>query len=122
MIRGAALGSLGLRLRRAATERFLYCAAADGSQFMKCFVGIDLGSTTTKAMVLDEDSLAVGRGITNSRSNYETACNVARSEAFADVRLELCARALPMASAPAVARNVSSVRRRCPDVVMSIAS
>ena len=36
---------------------------------MKTFVGIDLGSTTTKAVLLDEDRKVIGRGITNSRSN-----------------------------------------------------
>ena len=36
---------------------------------MRYFVGIDLGSTTTKALILDEDDRVMGRGITNSRSN-----------------------------------------------------
>lgn len=49
---------------------------------MKYFVGIDLGSTTTKAVVLQEDGSILGRGITNSRSNYEVACQVALSEAL----------------------------------------
>src|SRR4030067_601149 len=40
---------------------------------MKTYVGIDLGSTTTKAVLLDDDSQVIGRGITNSRSNYRTA-------------------------------------------------
>ncbi|MBU6473656.1 MAG: hypothetical protein KGQ94_13460, partial [Alphaproteobacteria bacterium] len=40
---------------------------------MRCFIGIDLGSTTTKAVVIDEDRNVLGRGITNSRSNYDTA-------------------------------------------------
>jgi benzoyl-CoA reductase subunit A len=62
---------------------------------MRCFVGIDLGSTTTKSVVLDEQERVVGRGITNSRSNYEVACTIARSEAFANVRLSLCERAIP---------------------------
>ena len=44
---------------------------------MKTFVGIDLGSTTTKAVLLDENSEVIGRGITNSRSNYATAARVA---------------------------------------------
>ena len=48
---------------------------------MKCSVGIDLGSTTTKAVILDESAEILGRGITNSRSNYEVACDVAVSEA-----------------------------------------
>ncbi|MBK6938990.1 MAG: benzoyl-CoA reductase subunit A [Planctomycetes bacterium] len=62
---------------------------------MKGFVGIDLGSTTTKAVVLDDQGRILGRGITNSRSNYEVACAVAREEAFADVRFTSCERALP---------------------------
>ena len=40
-------------------------------------VGIDLGSTTTKAVVLGMDGEVLGRGITNSRSNYDAACKVA---------------------------------------------
>lgn len=61
---------------------------------MKCFVGIDLGSTTTKAVVMDEDGSALGHGITNSRSNYDTASRVARMEAMVSTRLTLFRRAL----------------------------
>ena len=53
---------------------------------MKTFVGIDLGSTTTKAVLMDEDERVLGRGITNSRSNYDTACRVAGQEAAIDAR------------------------------------
>ncbi|MCP5075579.1 MAG: benzoyl-CoA reductase subunit A [Rhodobacteraceae bacterium] len=56
---------------------------------MKTFVGIDLGSTTTKAVLLDEEERVLGRGITNSRSNYETACSVATEEAKIDARFTL---------------------------------
>jgi len=56
---------------------------------LKCFVGVDLGSTTTKAVVLDEEERLLGRGITNSRSNYDVACAVARSEAFINARFGL---------------------------------
>jgi benzoyl-CoA reductase subunit A len=56
---------------------------------MKCFVGIDLGSTTTKAVVLDENGAILGRGITNSRSNYDLAAKVAREEAFITARFGL---------------------------------
>ncbi len=56
---------------------------------MKTFVGIDLGSTTTKAVLLDEEERILGRGITNSRSNYETACKVATEEAKIDARFTL---------------------------------
>jgi benzoyl-CoA reductase subunit A len=61
---------------------------------MKTFVGIDLGSTTTKAVLLDENSEVIGRGITNSRSNYSTAARVASQEAGVDGRFTLFRRAL----------------------------
>ncbi len=48
---------------------------------MKCAAGIDLGSTTTKAVLLDESGAIVGQGITNSRSDYGVACAVALEEA-----------------------------------------
>jgi len=56
---------------------------------MRCFIGIDLGSTTTKAIVLDEQQTVLGRGITNSRSNYGIAADVAKQEAFLDARFFL---------------------------------
>jgi len=56
---------------------------------MKVYVGIDLGSTTTKAVILTESAQVVGRGITNSRSNYDVACRIAREEAFVRARFTL---------------------------------
>ena len=56
---------------------------------MSCVVGIDLGSTTTKAVVLDGNGEVLGRGITNSRSNYDLAAAVARTEAFINARFGL---------------------------------
>lgn len=61
---------------------------------MRTFIGIDLGSTTTKAMVLDENCRPLGQGITNSRSNYATATAVAKQEALISARLTLLRRAL----------------------------
>ncbi|MAE76402.1 MAG: benzoyl-CoA reductase subunit A [Planctomycetes bacterium] len=66
-------------------------------------VGIDLGSTTTKAVVLGLDGAVLGRGITNSRSNYDVACSVALDEALTNARFalfetELAATALDDAS------------------------
>ncbi len=61
---------------------------------MKCYVGIDLGSTTSKAVVLDTNGEVLGSGITNSRSNYETATRVSKLEAFTSTRLTLLRRAL----------------------------
>ncbi len=56
---------------------------------MKCSIGIDLGSTTTKAIILDESGKVVGRGLTNSRSDYVVASRVAQSEALINARFEL---------------------------------
>ncbi len=61
---------------------------------MKCFIGIDLGSTTTKAVVMDEGMQQLGRGITNSRSNYDTAAAVSKQEALIDARFTLFRRGL----------------------------
>ncbi|MCC6215892.1 MAG: benzoyl-CoA reductase subunit A [Polyangiaceae bacterium] len=61
---------------------------------MKVVVGVDLGSTTTKAVLLDEQRRIVGRGITNSRSNYEVACAVAREEALTASRFTMLEREL----------------------------
>src|SRR5208282_3683141 len=61
---------------------------------MKTFIGIDLGSTTTKAVLLDESRTVIGRGITNSRSNYATAARVASEEARVDARFTLLRRTL----------------------------
>ncbi len=65
---------------------------------MRCVVGIDLGSTTTKAVLLDEEGALLGRGITNSRSNYEVACAVAREEALGAARFDLLRRTLETAT------------------------
>lgn len=56
---------------------------------MKYSVGIDLGSTTTKAVVLGDEGQTLGRGITNSRSNYGVACEVALVEALIAARFGL---------------------------------
>ena len=61
---------------------------------MKCFIGIDLGSTTTKAVVIDDHQEVLGRGITNSRSNYHIAAEVAKQEALVNARFNLFRREL----------------------------
>ncbi|MHC5210684.1 MAG: benzoyl-CoA reductase subunit A [Planctomycetota bacterium] len=61
---------------------------------MRYSVGIDLGSTTTKAFILGEDGQPLGRGITNSRSNYAVAAQVALAEALIDARFGLVAEQL----------------------------
>ena len=66
---------------------------------MRCFIGIDLGSTTTKAVVIDEDRNVLGRGITNSRSNYDTAAAIAKQEALVNTHFHLFRNALARSGA-----------------------
>lgn len=56
---------------------------------MRTFIGIDLGSTTTKALLMDENQVVLGRGITNSRSNYDVAASVSKQEAKIGARFTL---------------------------------
>jgi benzoyl-CoA reductase subunit A len=53
---------------------------------MNYYLGIDLGSTTTKAVIMDEGGAVVGRGITNSRSNYDVAAKITKNEALVNAR------------------------------------
>jgi benzoyl-CoA reductase subunit A len=66
---------------------------------MQTFIGIDLGSTTTKAVVIDERKNVLGRGITNSRSNYDTAATIAKQEALVAARFQLFREALAKSGA-----------------------
>ncbi len=61
---------------------------------MRTFIGIDLGSTTTKAVLMDEHRTVLGRGITNSRSNYDVAAKVSKQEAKISARFTLFNQAL----------------------------
>lgn len=61
---------------------------------MRTFIGIDLGSTTTKAVLMDENQAVLGRGITNSRSNYDVAARVSKQEAKISARFTLFNQAL----------------------------
>ena len=80
---------------------------------MKYTVGIDLGSTTTKAVVMGADGRVLGRGITNSRSNYDVACSVALAEALITTRFSLVAGELGSAGLPVaeVERDVAELER-----------
>jgi benzoyl-CoA reductase subunit A len=53
---------------------------------MDVYLGIDLGSTTSKAVVMGADGRILGRGITNTRSNYKVAAEIARVEALHNAR------------------------------------
>ncbi|MBM4059531.1 MAG: benzoyl-CoA reductase subunit A [Planctomycetes bacterium] len=72
---------------------------------MEFCVGIDLGSTTTKAVVLDPDQRILGRGITNSRSNYDVACKVALGEALINARFALIDGRMASAGVPEARRQ-----------------
>src|ERR1700687_4793045 len=61
---------------------------------MRCFIGIDLGSTTTNAVGLDRNQNVLGSGITNSRSNYDAAAAIAKQEALVNGRFYLFRQAL----------------------------
>jgi len=78
---------------------------------MKCFIGIDLGSTTTKAVMMDTSGDVLGRGITNSRSNYDTASQVSKLEAVVSTRLELSRRAL---------KNVPEMKESADELVTAL--
>ncbi len=54
---------------------------------MRVHLGVDLGSTTSKAVLIDDAERVVGRGITNTRSSYDVAVEVARREAVYDAEL-----------------------------------
>ncbi len=81
---------------------------------MKYAVGIDLGSTTTKAVVLGEHGAVLGRGITNSRSNYDVACAVALNEALINARFSLMDGELARAGVPddRRSRQLTELERR----------
>jgi benzoyl-CoA reductase subunit A len=61
---------------------------------MNVFLGIDLGSTTSKAVIVDGEGHIIGRGITNTRSNYEVAAQIAQNEAEFNSRFTLLHRKL----------------------------
>ncbi len=69
---------------------------------MNVFLGVDLGSTTSKAVIVDSSGDIIGRGITNTRSNYEVAAQIAQDEAEFNSRFTLLHRKLKSESNDAV--------------------
>ena len=61
---------------------------------MGCYLGVDLGSTTTKAIILNEEQEVIGRGLTNTRSNYSVACEVAQKEAETNAKFSFLEKSL----------------------------
>ena len=60
----------------------------------KYYLGIDLGSTTSKAVIINEQDEIIGRGITNTRANYSVAADIARMEAIYNARFSILKRNL----------------------------
>ena len=60
----------------------------------KYYLGIDLGSTTSKAVIINEQDEIIGRGITNTRANYSVAADIARMEAVYNARFSILKRNL----------------------------
>ncbi|MCP5050527.1 MAG: benzoyl-CoA reductase subunit A [bacterium] len=56
---------------------------------MKTMMGIDLGSTTCKAIVLTDEGKILGKGITNTRNNYTMATKIASHEALTNARFSM---------------------------------
>ncbi len=77
----------------------------------KYYLGVDLGSTTSKAIIINENDEIIGRGITNTRSNYKVAADIARVEAVYNARFSLLKRLLKdeIAVHPEYARFVQDV-------------
>ena len=55
----------------------------------KYYLGVDLGSTTSKAVIINDDDEIIGRGITNTRANYAVAADIARDEAIYNARFSI---------------------------------
>ena len=60
----------------------------------KYYLGVDLGSTTSKAVIINEQDEIIGRGITNTRANYSVAADIARDEAIYNARFSILKRKL----------------------------
>lgn len=77
----------------------------------KYYLGIDLGSTTSKAVITNHNDEIIGRGITNTRANYEVATEIARLEAIYNSRFALLKRALSaeIAAYPEVSRYIADL-------------
>lgn len=78
----------------------------------KYYLGIDLGSTTSKAVIINEKDEIIGRGITNTRANYKVAADIAREEAVYDARFTLLTQRLhkEIAENPEFSKYMEDIR------------
>ncbi len=81
---------------------------------MRLYLGVDLGSTTSKAVLVDDHERVIGRGSTNTRSNYDVAVEVARRDALTARPAGGDARAVAPAAGPrSGGRGASAGTTRC---------
>ena len=78
----------------------------------KYYLGIDLGSTTSKAVIINDKDEIIGRGITNTRANYKVAADIAREEAIYDARFTLLSKRIrhDMESKPEFKTYMADIR------------
>jgi benzoyl-CoA reductase subunit A len=78
----------------------------------KYYLGIDLGSTTSKAVIINEKDEIIGRGITNTRANYKVAADIAKLEAIYDARFTLLTQKLKdeIATRPEFKKYIADTR------------
>ena len=77
----------------------------------KYYLGVDLGSTTSKAVIINDKDEIIGRGITNTRANYSVAADIARDEAIYNARFSVLKKKLEaeMKANPEYERYVSDL-------------
>jgi benzoyl-CoA reductase subunit A len=68
---------------------FIYKSFFKKNKMNKYYLGVDLGSTTSKAVIINENDEIIGRGITNTRANYSVAADIARDEAIYNARFSI---------------------------------
>lgn len=78
---------------------------------MKYYLGVDLGSTTSKAVIINEQDEIIGRGITNTRANYSVAADIARDEAIYNARFSVLKKRLEheMKTRPEYSRYITDL-------------
>src|SRR3972149_3203089 len=78
----------------------------------KYYLGVDLGSTTSKAVIINGEDEIIGRGITNTRANYKVAADIARLEATFDARFNMLERKLgdEILSQPENRKYIASIK------------
>lgn len=77
----------------------------------KYYLGVDLGSTTSKAVIINEQDEIVGRGITNTRANYSVAADIAKDEAIYNARFSILKKKLEaeIKSNPAYSKYINDL-------------